>query len=341
MITLKEIAEEAGVSTTTVSNVLHGKTHKVSPKTVKKIQKLLEQNNYIPRFGLNALTNKGSKMISVLINTPTFVERTPYERPFYGNVIGTLENLLRKRGYYIMMFSSKNIQEIMKMTMGWNADGIISISMPKKYYRQIGKMSGKPIVSIDMDEYDIEQVKDCYNVTSQDYEGGKMMTRYLLEQGTEKVIYLANTSFGADYRRYLGATEVYRQYFGENAELELKILGRTYEERVQTYHEMRKYLGRKTALFFSTDLNAVEAISYFERRQIRVPRDISVVGFDDDIYARLCSPRLTSMHIDVAKKAELAVNTLMKLIDGEEVTEKNQQIDVELVERESVLKKNQ
>ena len=79
---IKEIAAEAGVSMTTVSNVLHGKAKKVSPEVEERIKKLLVKYNYIPRFGLNALTNKDSKIISILVNTPDFVERTPYERPF-------------------------------------------------------------------------------------------------------------------------------------------------------------------------------------------------------------------------------------------------------------------
>lgn len=341
MITLKEIAEEAGVSLTTVSNVLHGKAKKVSPDMEEKIKKLLVKNNYIPRFGLNALTNKGSKIISILVNTPDFVESTPYERPFYGNIIGELESMLRKRGYYIMLFSSKNIPEIMKMTMGWNVDGIISISVPAKYYKQIGKQTGKPIVSIDMNEYDPAKIAGCYNVTSRDYEGGKDMTAYLLDQGIEKLVYLANTKSGADYCRYLGASEVYRERMGEDAELEIRMLGRTYDERVMIYDDMRRLMGRKAALFFSTDYNAVEAIGYLQRRQIRVPEDISVVGFDDDVYARLCNPRLTTVSVGVSRKAELAVTLLMRLLDGEEVEEMEPKVDVNIAERESVLKRNE
>ncbi|HCD45659.1 MAG TPA: LacI family transcriptional regulator [Lachnoclostridium sp.] len=338
MITLKEIAAEAGVSMTTVSNVLHGKTKKVSPELEEKIKKLLVKYNYIPRFGLNALTNKGSKIISILVNTPEFVERTPYERPFYGNIIGELERMLRKRGYYIMLFSSKSIPEIMKMTMGWNVDGIISISMPVKYYKQIGKQTGKPIVSIDMNEYDIGKISDCFNVTSRDYEGGMMMMEYLLDQGIEKVVYLANIKSGADYCRYIGASEVYKERMGDGAELEIRMLGRTYDERVKDYDDIRRLIGRKAALFFSTDFNAVEAIGFFQRRQIHIPEDISIVGFDDDVYARLCNPRLTSMSVDVSQKAELAVNMLMRLLDGEEIKEMQPKVDAIIVERESVKK---
>ena len=83
------------------------------------------------------------------------------------------------------------------MTMGWNVDGIISISMPAKY-KQIGKQTGKPIVSIDMNEYDPAKIAGCFNVTSRDYEGGRHMMGYLLDQGLEKVVYLTNTKSGAD-----------------------------------------------------------------------------------------------------------------------------------------------
>nr|WP_278335993.1 substrate-binding domain-containing protein [Enterocloster clostridioformis] len=69
-----------------------------------------------------------------------------------------------------------------------------------------------------------------------------------------------------------------------------------------------------------------------------MPEDISVAGFDDDIYARLCNPRLTSMSVDVSRKAELAVNMLMRLIDGEEVRESEPKIDAVIAERESVMK---
>lgn len=338
MITIKEIADAAGVSTTTVSNVLHGKAGKVSPETQERINKLLADNNYIPRFGLNALTNRGSKMISVLISTPIFVEGTAYEKPFYGNIIGNLENMLRKRGYYIMLFSSKNVQEIMKMTMGWNAEGIISISMPVKYYKQIQKMTQKPMVSIDMDENDDDKIKGCCNITSRDYEGGYRMIKYLADCGVQKVVYLRNTSTGADYRRYQGALFAYKQYFGEDVELELHMLGRTYEERMKAYDSMRRLIGRNTALFFSTDLNAVEAIGYFAGQNIKVPDEISVVGFDDDIYAKLCCPRLTTVRIDVVKKAELAVNTLMRLLDNEEPGESLPEVEAALVIRDSVYK---
>ena len=336
MITIKEIAEEAGVSTTTVSNVLHGKVNKVSPQTVERIQMLLKGHNYIPRFGLSALTSRGSKIIGILISTPEFVEETLYEKPFYGSVIGTLESWFRERGYYIIVFSSKDVTEIMRMALGWNVDGIIAISMPKKYSQKIGDVTGKPVVSIDMDVNDEKDAKDSYNVTSPDRKAGKMMVRYLASIGNRKIIYLANVTRGADYRRYIGASEAYQEYFGAEEKLEIIIMGRSFEERRKLYKDLERYAGQRVVLYFSNDLNAVEAIGCFTREGIKIPEELSVVGVDDDIYARLSVPRLTTMRTASSKKASLAAKMLMDVVEGQPISQMNQEIDIELVERESV-----
>ena len=86
MVTIKEIARQAGVSTTTVSNVLHKKNARVSAETIEKVERLLTENNYIPRLGLNALTNRSSRIICILITTPKFARGSAYETPFYGNI---------------------------------------------------------------------------------------------------------------------------------------------------------------------------------------------------------------------------------------------------------------
>lgn len=337
MVTIKEIAEAVGVSATTVSNVLHGKVNKVSPQTIEKVQKLLKEHNYIPRLGLSSLTSKGSKMIAVLISTPDFAEETPYERPFYGNVIGTLEGLLRERGYYMIVFSSKDIDEIMRMTLGWNVDGIISISMAKKYFQKIGEATGKPIVSIDMDANTRYGAKGTYNITSPDYDAGRMMMKYLLETGAEEVVYVANVKKGADYRRYLGAEAYYKKHFKRKKELEIVFLGYTYDERTSQYEELKRLRGKYAALFFATDLMAAEAIEYYNRTGLKIPDELSIAGVDDNIYARLSTPRLTTIRVDSSKKARLAADVLLDIVEGRQVAKREREIEIEFVERASVL----
>ena len=336
MITIKEIARQAEVSTTTVSNVLHGKANKVSPETLKKIRELLKENNYIPRFGLNALTSKESKIIGILINTPDFLE-TPYDKPFYGIIISVLEQLFRECGYYCMVFSSKDVDEIMRMMLGWNVDGIVAVSVPKKYCQKIEEMTGKTLVAIDMDVNDLKETKDSYHVTSPDYESGEMMVDYLAGKQVTEIVYVANVKRGADYRRYKGAAAAYKRHYGKDQELALIILGRSFELRQQQYRELERLKGSRAAVFFSTDLNAVEAIGCFTRAGIRIPDDISVVGVDDEAIARLCVPRLTTIRSDASEKARLAAGMMLTVLQNHPVTDKSKLIEVEIIERESVI----
>lgn len=336
MVTIKEIAKAAGVTPTTVSNVIHGKIKRVSPEMVEKINQLLKENNYIPRYGLNALTNRSSKMIGVLVNTPVFIEHTPYERPFYGTVIGTLENEFRKRGYYIMMLSSKEIHDVMRMALGWNVDGIISVSVKKKDYEEIAKQTGKPVVSIDMDISRNEDIGSCYNVTSKDYEAGRNLMEYMISRGFQNIVYLVNSKSGADYLRYHGAFEVYKEHFGNDLELEMVILGDTYEKRRLIFQKYADPAFKNTALIFSTDLNAVEAIGFFNENGIKVPDDLSIAGYDGDIYSLLSVPKLTTMRIDSVKKAEYAADMLLNLIEGKTIETRNLEMDVDLIKRNSV-----
>lgn len=334
MVTIKEIARQAGVSTTTVSNVLHKKNARVSAETIEKIERLLAENNYIPRLGLNALTNRSSRIICILITTPEFARGSAYETPFYGNMLGHLEQLLRERGYYIMIFSDKNVEEIEKMTVGWNVDGIITISMPYRHLQKIAGLSETPIVSIDMDEMP-EGNETYYQITSEDKKGGREMARYLIQQGIKRIVYLANVNHGADHLRFVGVREVDCEIL-----LEEKRLPRDYREREKCYQDFLKYVGTDTALFFSTDFNAAEMISFLHRNHVKIPDEISVAGMDDDVFASIVYPRLTTIRVNVEEKAETAVEVLMKLINGEECEKNVYKTTVQLIKRESVKTKS-
>lgn len=338
MVTIKEIARMAGVSTTTVSNVLHKKNARVSEQMIEKVEKLLAENNYIPRLGLNALTNRSSRIICILITTPEFARGSAYETPFYGNMLGNLERLLRENGYYIMIFSDKNVEEIEKMTVGWNVDGIITISMPYRHLKKIAGLSDIPIVSIDMDEMP-EGDEVYYQITSEDKNGGKEMGRYLIGQGVKRIVYLANVNHGADHLRFVGVREAVREA-DYKVLLEEKRLPKDYTQREKCYEDFLKYVGTDTALFFSTDVNAAEMISFLHRNHVKIPEEISVAGMDDDIFASIVYPRLTTIRVNVEEKAQTAVDILLKLIRGEKCEKNVYKTSVKLIERESVKIKN-
>ena len=131
MATIKEIAQRAGVSTTTVSNVIHGKTKKVSPANIQKIENLIREMGYVQKMGLRVLNKEKSQLIAVVINYHKDFKDSIIGDPFYGKIIGFIEKYVQELGYYLMLYSAKDTDKIFQMVMGWDVDGVIAISFSK------------------------------------------------------------------------------------------------------------------------------------------------------------------------------------------------------------------
>lgn len=117
MATIKEIAQRAGVSTTTVSNVIHGKTKKVSPANIQKIENLIREMGYVQKMGLRVLNKEKSQLIAVVINYHKDFRDSIIGDPFYGKIIGFIEKYVQELGYYLMLYSAKDTDKIFQMVM--------------------------------------------------------------------------------------------------------------------------------------------------------------------------------------------------------------------------------
>ena len=165
MATIKEIAQRAGVSTTTVSNVIHGKTKKVSPANIQKIENLIREMGYVQKMGLRVLNKEKSQLIAVVINYHKDFKDSIIGDPFYGKIIGFIEKYVQELGYYLMLYSAKDTDKIFQMVMGWDVDGVIAISFSKSNCEKIYQLINKPIVSIDAyGELDAGQENHVLNI---------------------------------------------------------------------------------------------------------------------------------------------------------------------------------
>ena len=104
MVTIKDIANITGVSPTTVANVIHGRTNKVSKENVERIQKALKENHYVPKLAQETMTRGKTRLIGVVIHTTKVYEDTTIADPFYGTIVGIIERELRKAGYYMLLY---------------------------------------------------------------------------------------------------------------------------------------------------------------------------------------------------------------------------------------------
>ena len=148
MITIKEMAEMLGISTTTVSNVINGKTSEVSQKTAEKVQKLLDEYDYVPNMNAKNLAQNHSRLIGIVLKRRKDKYENIFTDPFHGELLGALESAIREQGYYMMIYISEDIEEIVRNIVGWNTEGLILIGMLQSVTRRSAMPSATGTVSV-------------------------------------------------------------------------------------------------------------------------------------------------------------------------------------------------
>lgn len=334
MATIKDIADKAGVSTATVSNVIKGKKGKVSEKTIEKIEKIIEELNYVPSMGARILSEKRSKIIGVICNFMNVTDNS-LKDPFTAELLGVIESEIRKNKYYMMLYASNKPEEIKKLISTWSVDGLIFAGINEKTYNSLIKISKKPIVVID----GYYKNKDFYNVGTNDEEGGYIITKYLLDKGHKNIIFADETNKKGTIIKTVDGERL------KGFKRALKEMGIEYTTEnhiyIDTFNKQKsvdKILEYKniTAVVCASDNIAFEVINCLKNRNIKIPEDISVTGFDNVYLSNLSSPTLTTINQNINEKGCKAVNMLIDIIEEKSIENNNIRISVDIKERNSV-----
>lgn len=333
MIRIKDIADRSGVSPTTVSNVIHGKTGRVSKATVEKINRILKEMEYVPSISARMLANNSSGLIGVALGFMKKGNASSFEDPFVSAMLGNLEYQIREHGYYMMLVARHEQDDIMQQALGWNFDGVIAMALKEKEIAELSERLGKPLVTID--QY-LPPELGVRSITMDDRGGAYQMSQYLIGKGHKKFLFLSDCDLGVDHYRWLGVRQAMEEAGIEDFESRHIVIPWNPEQREKAYEEMLPFFKKQTALFFSSDYYALEASNFLQNRGIKVPEEISIAGFDDVTYATLARPKLTTVHQMVDGKARRAVEVLMHLIQDEPVQKDIPPLPTTLVERESV-----
>lgn len=333
MIRIKDIADRAGVSPTTVSNVIHGKTGRVSKATVEKINRILKEMEYVPSISARMLANNSSGLIGVALGFMKKGNASSFEDLFVSAMLGNLEYQIREHGYYMMLVARHEQDDIMQQALGWNFDGMIAMALKEKEIAELSERLGKPLVTID--QY-LPPELGVRSITMDDRGGAYQMSQYLIGKGHKKFLFLSDCDLGVDHYRWLGVRQAMEEAGIEDFESRHIVIPWNPEQREKAYEEMLPFFKKQTALFFSSDYYALEASNFLQNRGIKVPEEISIAGFDDVTYATLARPKLTTVHQMVDGKARRAVEVLMHLIQDEPVQKDIPPLPTTLVERESV-----
>jgi len=335
MVTIDDIAREAGVSSTTVSNVILGRTNRVSRETTETINRIIRERGYVPNMSARALVSRTSRVVAIINHLDPKKSGNFMEDPFHNAFIGAIEQTLRESGYYLMLRTVGNAEDLTSFLRNWNVDGLFMTGLFQEddLYETL-LSAGRPVVLIDSYLADYSRM---VNVGLQDFEGAYLATEYLVRNNHRRI------AFAGPPIRLGGVVEQrlkgYRQALKDASLPFDETL--VFEREFSTHGTME--LGAKlalrhdiTALFATADIMAAGIMSGLQQAGRRVPEDFSIVGFDDINWCRMTNPMLTSVHQDAGRKGEIAADYMSKLLEGKPVPARSVILPVRLVERESV-----
>lgn len=328
---LKTIAQKAGVSTATVSNVINGNHHKVSQETIERVQKIIEETNYKPNATARSLASKKSKIIGVVVSN--IHENEDFSiNPHYTHLLALLEQHIRREGYYMMVRCVWQSVESIPLFSSWNVDGMIFFGTYRSEAMEIRESLNVPAVFIDT------YAENISNVGIDDYKGGYLAGKYLLEKGHTKIAIAApNIHYGGVMQeRYNGFRDACREHGIELTADRYFHTETFYQGGVETGKQIALSNTDFTAVAVMSDIAAFGVMEGLRLKGKRIPEDVSVIGFDNLTECRYSYPQLTTISQNVEKKAESVSRILFRLIQGDKWEVVNETSDVKVEERYSV-----
>lgn len=330
-VRIVDVADALGLSTATISNVIHGKTEKISDETVKRVQQELEKSGYIPNMAGILLARNNSRIIGVVVNDHEKYEGRVLEDGFVMSSLNALSHEVNEKGYFLMIKTTSDIREIPVFASMWNMDGLILIGFCEADYESLRNQMR--ISFVVYDGY-FEKCSKVVNLVIDHYDGGYQAGKYLKELGHKKALCIADNFICMDKERIEGFRKAFEP--GETYRWEIP---KTEKERMCFYED--KYIqllkNNVTAVFAVSDFYALEFMRFLQGKNIRIPEDIQIIGFDDNMASRESNPSLTTIHQEANLRAKAAIECLEAMRDGAEYKTEIV-LPVDLVKRESTRK---
>ncbi|WP_041082345.1 LacI family DNA-binding transcriptional regulator [Thermotoga profunda] len=323
-VTIKDIAIRAGVSINTVSRALNNKPD-ISPQTKQKVLQAAKELGYIKDLNALSLKNGTTKTIGVVFEDSS--------NPFYAEVFKGIEYSAKKYDYQIILMNTERdyINEIqaVKTLIEKRVDGII-ISPTQFDDEDIKHLTtlNYPFVILGV-HFEDSQIDEVY---SDDFKGGYLATKHLLEKGKRKILMINGYMYKSVAKmRYLGYVKALEE-FGLQPYKMVEI-EEGYDSCFNKIIELKglEYDG----IFCFNDVFAIAALKALRTLGKSVPKDVSVVGYDDIAYASFVHPTITTVRIDKFQEGTIAFELLYERLNQRREKPKQVILDVDLVVRES------
>ncbi|MEH0082517.1 substrate-binding domain-containing protein [Vibrio antiquarius] len=331
MATMKDIAKLAGVSTSTVSHVIN-KTRFVSEEISERVNNAAKElNYYAPSALARSLKVNRTKTIGMLVTTST--------NPFFGEVVKGVERSCYQKGYSLILCNTEGDNERMRQSINTllqkRVDGLILMcsSLEGERIDVFERYPDIPVVVMDWGPmlFTSDKIQD------NSLRGGYLAAKYLIDCGHTEIGCITGPLIKHQaqmrYEGYKRAMNEAGLGFNANWIIESDF---ECEGGYQAFMKMAQRGTLPSSIFVSNDMMAMGVINAANELNIKVPEQISIIGYDDIHIAKFMSPSLTTIHQPKYRLGQAAVETLVRKLDDKSTEAQVVQLEPTLVERKSV-----
>lgn len=322
MVTIKEVAEEAGVSKSTVSRYISQKGY-VGQETQEKIKKAIQKLNYSPNVLAQSLKSKRNHLVGLLL--------PDISNPFFPRLAQGAEEFLKEKGYRVMLGSigEENVleEEYLKVLVQSKAVGIITTHDFTKNHPDLDI----PVVVVDRVDQETE-----YGVFSDNQAGGRLAAEKIVEAGAESILLVRGP---ADNARSMNQRfEAGLSYLREHGKR--VAIADSHSFDFDIIQEEAKYMLDQNpgcdSIISPSDVHAIAYIHEVLARGKRIPEDIQIIGYDDILMSRFIYPSLSTIHQSSYRLGQEAAELVYKIANQLPIEEKRMQLPVRYIERETL-----
>lgn len=329
MCTIKDVAKEAGVAISTVSNVLNGVPN-ISEEVSQKVLKASKKLNYKPNLNAKLLRSGTNKIIAVFLST--------IQGQFYASFIQSIQRKSQEKGYILQIFilGSTDHKETLRIMTGFGITGALVLNefISDDIIKRLS-FANIPVVLCDRDFCE----EGISSITLDNYDVSCQLMEYLVETGHKTIGYIHGSLENPDnIRRFKAYQDTLAKY---NLPFDEKIvLHGDYHSGV-AFAAVENFLQSGTPLpqgiFCANDKMAVGCMEALHKVNINIPGDISIIGYDDDDSSQYYQPKLTTVAVEAETLGIKATEELIRLMESQKVLQGIREIlPARFVQRDSV-----
>jgi LacI family transcriptional regulator len=317
LVTIKDVAREAGVSVATVSRVWNEAAF-VSPETRQRVAEVATRLGYSPHGAARSLITRTTHALGVLL--PDLYGE------FFSEIIRGIDHTAQAAGYHILVSSSHDSKDEIDAalrSMRGRVDGMIIMSPDLEAQRTLHALQGSfPVVllngGVDANAFDA--------ITIENHAGAREMVLHLIKHGHRRIAMIGGPQRNYDAAERLRGYQTALTESGIALDASLVVQGDFSELSGHRAVPLLLELGsRPTAIFAANDSMAIGALSALHESGLRVPQQMAVAGFDDIPLARYMNPPLSTVHVDISLLGERAAALLLSsLLQGRRATQQLQ-----------------